>query len=856
MRRLVMPGAWAIEPRTKQALEAAALRLITNGGWEALPQLAQRGTDDARRGYSLRGDIALIPLTGILTPYPTFMGQLFGEETTHDQLRAALDSSLEDSAVRSRVIIADSPGGDVAGLQRLADDVAAQDRAKPIYVYTESMLASAAFFIGAQARRIYVSPEGMVGSIGTLWVMWDMSELFKTAGVEVVAVGSGPNKGLGWEGTEISAGQRATVQESVNQLATVFKQAVMRGRGMTAAEVEAQADGWIQIGAAAVRSGLADRVATLNEVLVELGDRTVMPGRAGARGHGRRVEAQAMTFKQWCVARGLDPDHLDKNMRAELIKEWRAEMAAQPGGTEPAEDAPPAIDDETADAAEPSGGDDAGESETAGGTDQPPPGSPPPTDQTTDIRAAVRAEVASARTAEQTRITGIRNHAQRLTNLGLTIEPAVVDRAILDGCTASQANERFMNAAQLAQQRAGRSPSAGGAFAIHVAPEINRLALAGAVARSVNRTLVDPLATPQERREQEQAMDIAARLGSPGPLAICEHVLRMRGLPSQHGDKKRVVRDAIGTGDLTYIFSNIIGAELIGAYAEAPDFTVPLARVSDVPNFQEVERTEAGILGDLELLPRDEAAKHVSQSDKAETLKIARYAAQRWCDERDIIDDRFGVLIDSPAGLARAAARLRPNLFCAILMSNPTMADGYAVFSTQHNNYNTTGSVFGKTSVETLQRALNEQTLDDAVLAIQARHVLLPTTLTITAIQLLKSPEVRNVDAGAEYGTTNPLPSLDLNIIPEPRLRLGVTHPATKAAVSGSDTAWWMFASPAEAPVIEIAYLRGTNRRPTMSTWVKNGEEGRYGIGFSVSLDIGGAVIGYRGAQMATGAGG
>ena len=81
------------------------------------------------------------------------------------------------------------------------------------------------------------------------------------------------------------------------------------------------------------------------------------------------------------------------------------------------------------------------------------------------------------------------------------------------------------------------------------------------------------------------------------------------------------------------------------------------------------------------------------------------------------------------------------------------------------------------------------------------------------------------------------------------RLDNGVTNPITGASVSANSTQWFLAAGPNRT--IEVGFLQGMNRRPVIREYML--QQGRWGIGFDVSHDIGAKALSHLGLYKAVG---
>lgn len=210
--------------------------------------------------------IAIVPLTGILMKGNSSLG---GTSTV--QARRDIRQAASNPDVAGILLRVDSPGGTVSGTYDLAMDVRAANRVKPVYAHVEDLCASAAFWVASQASRITVNaPTALVGSIGTIQVIYDESAALEDAGVRTLVVATGPLKGLGTSGAKVSDDQLNHVTALVTGAQTSFDEAVRRGRNMSAKELADVRHGGVLLADDAVTAKLVDAVQPLAKTFKEL----------------------------------------------------------------------------------------------------------------------------------------------------------------------------------------------------------------------------------------------------------------------------------------------------------------------------------------------------------------------------------------------------------------------------------------------------------------------------------------------------------------------------------------------------------------------------------------------------------
>ena len=210
----------------------------------------------APKPYVTADGIGVIPVVGVigksLSPLEKMMGAVDVNEISD-----AVDAFAANPDVQKIALQVSSPGGTVTGVEELANKVRAIG--KPTLAYTDSEMASAAYWIASAADRVVSSPSATVGSIGVYIAIPDYSAAAEMAGIKMVVIKSGKFKGAGIEGTSLDEGQLANLQESVDTIHAEFKSAVNMKRKMVKAEaMEGQTFSGKQAAAQGLVTGLAD----------------------------------------------------------------------------------------------------------------------------------------------------------------------------------------------------------------------------------------------------------------------------------------------------------------------------------------------------------------------------------------------------------------------------------------------------------------------------------------------------------------------------------------------------------------------------------------------------------------------
>ena len=222
---------------------------------------------EAAKGKASKGRVAVVPVFGVMAQRMGLMEAMSGGVST-EALSKRIEALGNDPQVRAIVLNVDSPGGSVFGVQELADRIRAVASQKRVVAVSNSVMASAAYWISSQANEIVSTPGGMVGSIGVISAHIDESKLEENLGVKTTLITAGKHKAEGHPYGPLSEEDRASIQSRIDAYYDRFVKAVARGRGVKDNDVrEGFGEGRMLVADRARTEGLIDRVATLREAL-------------------------------------------------------------------------------------------------------------------------------------------------------------------------------------------------------------------------------------------------------------------------------------------------------------------------------------------------------------------------------------------------------------------------------------------------------------------------------------------------------------------------------------------------------------------------------------------------------------
>jgi len=267
---------WAMLPESMDLLAGAVSAGVVIAGPFGQPE----------RATTKHGKVAVVPLQGVITPSGGGpVGQLLGMGGGIGSFRQELAKAAADESIDRIVMEVNSPGGLTDRIPETAQLIRKVREHKPVTAVANTMAGSAAYWLASQADEVVVAPSGEVGSIGTYMLHTDKSAANEKAGLNVTITSAGKFKTEGNAYQPLSDEAAEARQRKVDLFYGKFVDDVAKGRGVdVSAVVDGYGEGRTLLAEAAVDAGLADRVATLEETIVD----------AGGLSTGERLAAEAV----------------------------------------------------------------------------------------------------------------------------------------------------------------------------------------------------------------------------------------------------------------------------------------------------------------------------------------------------------------------------------------------------------------------------------------------------------------------------------------------------------------------------------------------------------------------------------
>lgn len=242
---------------------------------------------EARRKAMLgpQGRVRVMGLHGTISQRPSLFSS---GGTSTEEFGRELDMALRDPEIGAVLIDADTPGGSVFGVHELSQRIFESRGIKPIAAIANPEAYSAGYYVASAADELWVTPTGMVGSVGVVATHIDYSQQNAENGVKVTYVTAGRHKVEGNPDEPLDKEARAELQRHVDRYYGMFVQSVARNRKTTREQVEADfGQGRIVGSEDAVRRNMADRVGTMQDAIASLNGRVASS--RGTKAERRRL---------------------------------------------------------------------------------------------------------------------------------------------------------------------------------------------------------------------------------------------------------------------------------------------------------------------------------------------------------------------------------------------------------------------------------------------------------------------------------------------------------------------------------------------------------------------------------------
>lgn len=195
--------------------------------------------------------VAILPIVGPL------------DETTSLEVISKIREIRKDENIKGVVLWIESPGGYVGPVITTYKELKKLSYEKPIVAYTGGLAASGGYFLACVADKIIADPLAQVGSIGVLYVHYDLEQNYAQNGIKVNVFKTGKYKDMGAEWRDLTDEEREMIKKTIDTYFEYFLQVVSEGRKLDMNTTRKYGDGRIWF-AGDVKGTLVDDTGDLD----------------------------------------------------------------------------------------------------------------------------------------------------------------------------------------------------------------------------------------------------------------------------------------------------------------------------------------------------------------------------------------------------------------------------------------------------------------------------------------------------------------------------------------------------------------------------------------------------------------
>ncbi len=191
-----------------------------------------------------------------------------GSQIAAEDMAATLKKVREDDRIKAVVFRIDSRGGSSLASEIIWREAKLLAEEKPLITSMSDVAASGGYYIATPSHKILAEPTTITGSIGVFGLIPNAQKLLNNKlGINFDYVGTGKHSDIGRIDRNMTADERAYIEEIIDRIYSTFLSRVSEGRNMTTEEVHEIAQGRVWTGVMAREVGLVDELGGLHKAI-------------------------------------------------------------------------------------------------------------------------------------------------------------------------------------------------------------------------------------------------------------------------------------------------------------------------------------------------------------------------------------------------------------------------------------------------------------------------------------------------------------------------------------------------------------------------------------------------------------
>jgi phage major head subunit gpT-like protein len=249
-----------------------------------------------------------------------------------------------------------------------------------------------------------------------------------------------------------------------------------------------------------------------------------------------------------------------------------------------------------------------------------------------------------------------------------------------------------------------------------------------------------------------------------------------------------ILAAAWATHDISGILSSTVNKFLLAGFDSVESAWRSISAVRSVNDFKTVSQYRLNGGFTFEKVANGGELKNAQAKDEVRTISADTYGIMTSVTRTDLINDDLGALTAVPQRIGRGGALTLNDVFWA------SFKDDSAFFTTAKGNKKTSATALGLAGLKealAVYRKLKDR--DGKPMATQPRVLLVPVDLEITGAELMNSIQIAS-------GNTSGQPSTNV---------FAGRYEVVSSTYLTDEKDYYLLASPADLPVMEVAFLNG-----------------------------------------------
>ena len=290
------------------------------------------------------------------------------------------------------------------------------------------------------------------------------------------------------------------------------------------------------------------------------------------------------------------------------------------------------------------------------------------------------------------------------------------------------------------------------------------------------------------------------------------------------------------TATFPAILDDAIRKSIVHQYQAVPTTFQLWTSKGSVSDFKPTKDHSYLVGGAGEFLRVGENGELKHDTPKSEMLpqrKVDTYGRQFSMSRQAFINDDVGFITEVPSAYASAAKRTINKQVYQILVDNPVIFDGAALFDSSHGNLISVGSKPTAQAIQDLmmKMLLQKDPFGEAIM-VQPAYIIVPVGYKFLMTTIMYSPTINTTD---NTQAVNPLYQY--------REQVKIVEDGTINALAGAAAPWFMASDKNYAKSLQVDYLNG-QETPTIR---RSEVPGQLGYVWDIWMDWGITAVDFRG---------